>query len=332
MSVSRTHRLIRLIRMLQSGRDYDAEGLSHGLKVSRRTLFRDLTMLKAAGVPFSYDKRTQRYRIGQDFFLPPINFTVGEALALMLVTRKIAQETIHPDYALAHEAALKLESAIPAGVRRHCGALLGTMDVRFWPTSDPQSVSHLMHRIGRAMQQHRKLSMRYDSYLDRDVIGVTLHPYRRAFIRRAWYIIGYSESHGEVRTFKLERIVALDVSDETYDLPADFDLEDHFGNAWQMIRGDQRYRVRIQFAPMVAGNVEEVLWHKTQRITPLEDGAILFEVTVDGIDEISWWILGYGDQAVVLSPPELRRLIIDRSRRLLERYESAEPPPPPPRS
>ena len=51
-----------------------------------------------------------------------------------------------------------------------------------------------------------------------------------------------------------------------------------------MIRGDQRYRVRIRFQPRVAGNVEEVTWHKTQVTQRMEDDALLFEVEVDGIE------------------------------------------------
>ena len=73
--------------MLQSGRRYDADGLADGLTVSRRTLFRDLKMLEAAGIPFEYDKKSKQYQINKDYFLPPINLTVGEALALMLLTR-----------------------------------------------------------------------------------------------------------------------------------------------------------------------------------------------------------------------------------------------------
>ena len=53
----------------------------------------------------------------------------------------------------------------------------------------------------------------------------------------------------------------------------------------------------------------------------LEDDSLLFEVEVDGIEEISWWVLGYGDQAVVLDQPELRALVIERARRTLEHYD-----------
>jgi proteasome accessory factor B len=104
----------------------------------------------------------------------------------------------------------------------------------------------------------------------------------------------------------------------------DFSLENYFGHAWLMIRGDRRYHVVIRFQPKVAGNVDEVVWHKTQRTTHLPDGAMLFEVDVDGVEEIAWWVLGYGDQAEALEPPELRALIAGHARRMATLYQSRE--------
>ena len=94
-----------------------------------------------------------------------------------------------------------------------------------------------------------------------------------------------------------------------------------------MIRGDRRYHVTIRFGPKGAGNVEEVLWHKTQQTRRLEDGALIFEADVDGLGEIVWWILGYGQEAVVEQPPELRELLAQHARTMAGHY-AAEPESP----
>jgi proteasome accessory factor B len=78
--------------------------------------------------------------------------------------------------------------------------------------------------------------------------------------------------------------------------------------------------VVIRFEKTVARNVAEVRWHRTQRSKFLDDGRLEYCVTVSGLHEISWWVLGYGDQAEVLEPPELRRLVADRASRLADRY------------
>jgi predicted DNA-binding transcriptional regulator YafY len=54
----------------------------------------------------------------------------------------------------------------------------------------------------------------------------------------------------------------------------------------------------------------------------LDDGSLEFQVTVSGLQEISWWIMGYGDQAEVLEPAELRAMIHERARKLVAMYEN----------
>jgi proteasome accessory factor B len=81
-------------------------------------------------------------------------------------------------------------------------------------------------------------------------------------------------------------------------------------------------RVLIRFSKLVAQNVAEVVWHKTQQTAARDDGTLDFRVTVSGINEISWWILGYGDEAEVLEPPALRRLVAERAARMAQRYRA----------
>ncbi len=59
-------------------------------------------------------------------------------------------------------------------------------------------------------------------------------------------------------------------------------------------------------------------WHGTQKTTFNEDGSLTAEFRVDGLGEISWWILGYGDQVEVLRPAVLRKRIAKIALRMVE--------------
>ncbi len=85
-----------------------------------------------------------------------------------------------------------------------------------------------------------------------------------------------------------------------------------------MIQEGKIYHVKLRFAPKVAQNVAEVQWHGTQKTTFNEDGSLIAEFRVDGLGEISWWVLGYGDQVEVLAPAALRKQIAKIARRMVE--------------
>jgi proteasome accessory factor B len=142
------------------------------------------------------------------------------------------------------------------------------------------------------------------------------------FNERAWYLIGRSSHHhGAVRTFKLGRLKHLTPTGRFFAPPKGLTLEKHLGNAWRMIRGSPTSEVVLKFSPMVSPNVAEVNWHRTQRLRWDDDGAVHFTVTVDGLDEIVWWILGYGPEVEVISPPELRDRLAALTQRMLKMYE-----------
>ena len=87
-----------------------------------------------------------------------------------------------------------------------------------------------------------------------------------------------------------------------------------------MIPEGKLYNVHLHFSRQVAGNVAEVQWHRSQRVEWNDDGSAEFFATVDGLGEIGWWVLGYGDQVEVISPAPLRKRIADVAQGVLNQY------------
>ncbi len=320
MDVAVLERLFRLIRLLRSGRSYGADLLADEVGCARRTLFRDIALLETAGVPVRYDRGDHTYSLDRSFFMPAVSLSMEEVLAVMLATRKALPIMVAPDHPALVSAAMKIESTLPIPMQELGHSLIELTDVREWPTSDHESVDAICTTLRIALTDRQKVILRYDSYYEGKVIDVVVHPHRLMFAQRGWYLIAFSESDDETRTFKLERITSLELSGEHYTPDEEFSLDEYFGNAWQMIRGGRSFHVRLRFSRKVAGNVEEVLWHKTQSTRRLSDDRLIFEAEVDGINEISWWVLGYGDQVEVLEPPELRQLMTERIERLAAIY------------
>jgi predicted DNA-binding transcriptional regulator YafY len=289
--------------------------------VSRRTVFRDLCLLRDAGVPLVYDELHQGYQIPGTYILPSTSFTPEEALALIVLCHDVGGQLPAPFFALARNAAMKLESTLPGQLREKVRATGYAVQIQMTPANRFYGQESVYERLLQAVTERRSVRIRYRSLAEEEVICTRLHPYRLLFSRRSWYVIGRSSLHRATRTFNVGRIMELDLLEDRYEVPRGFSVDRYLGNAWHLISeaGPDR-EVVVRFSRKVAQNVAEVAWHKTQRLEFRADGSLDFSVTVSGLGEISWWILGYGDQAEVVQPPELRRIVAGHAARMIEKY------------
>jgi predicted DNA-binding transcriptional regulator YafY len=319
---SKIRRLLQLIELLQSGRTYNTRELAELSGISRRQVFRDLKALQDSGIPLLFDAQRQGYWLTGSTYLPPTDFTLDETLSLLILAHNLGRaEAGVPFQSAAQSASAKLLGNLPGRLRGHVGELAAAVDVRL-DSHHPHRTDHSAYeQLLRAIRTRTRVRIVYDSLFEQAELNTLLSPYRLFFRRRAWYVVGRSSVHRGVRMFHLGRIRTLEAMSETFQIPARFSLDRYLGNAWHLVRGPERdVRVMIRFQPKVAHNVAEVTWHKSQQVVWNADGTLDFSVIVDGLSEISWWILGYGDQAEVLAPAELRTAISGHVLRLAQLY------------
>jgi predicted DNA-binding transcriptional regulator YafY len=319
--LDRIQRLLRLVELLQSGRSLNSSQLAEICKVSRRTVFRDIGTLRGSGIAVNYDEDRRTYTMPSSMLLPAANFTLQETLSLLLVSYELGDERKGiPFQAAARAAALKLLGNLPRQMRERLSQRTEAISVRLDPHSDPKEAAPIFQLLTQAIAERRPLRIQYKSLTEWNDITTALSPYRILFSRRNWYVIGRSSVHRSVRTFNVGRIKSAEPIGGQFRIPQRFSLDRYLGNAWHLIRDKGRHRVVVRFEKQVASNVAEVNWHKTQSLRWNDDGTLDFRATVDGLGEIVWWILGYGRQAEVLHPPELRAMIAEHVTALAEIY------------
>ena len=324
MNVSRIYRLLRLVTLLQSGRSYTADQLAEDLQVSRRTIFRDLNALELAHIPYYYDPAGKTYRISRHFFLQPVNLTLGEALALLVLSGSLTDKANIPLLLPGAHAAAKIESILPEPIRQHVGSVIDRLSLHLGPMARHEGAEDDFEQLSIAIARRNVCRMKYDSFLERKILTLTIHPLRLVFIQRAWYLLAWSVKGKAIRTYKLIRIQSLTVQKATFSPGHEALLEDHFGLAWAMIPEGRVHKVHLHFEPKVAGNVAEVQWHPTQNITWNHDRSIEFHAEIDGLSEILWWILGYGDQVKVIAPQKLARNIRNVAEKVVAKYKTKD--------
>lgn len=324
MYPERIGRILRLVTLLRSRRYYSGQELAEKLEVSKRTVYRDLNVLEAAGIPCYHDENSGGYHILDSFFLPPVSFTLEETLSLLMLVEGQKKAQGFPFMLDAARAFQKIESLLPSGIQKEVAALCGNMEINLGPMTDLRDFDSVYMTVREAIKNRQVLTCLYKSLFDKKTVDIELEPYTLFFSKRSWYVAGHSSLDHGVRMFKLNRFEKLEPIDRRYTIPTDYCFDRLIGNAWNMIRGEKTYDVKIYFSPGVADNIVDTIWHSTQKMVRTNDGGVEMSVTVDGLNEIVWWVLGYGEYAKVLEPKELIDRITASSQKILQTYSTCE--------
>ncbi|MFA9480232.1 helix-turn-helix transcriptional regulator [Phycisphaerales bacterium AB-hyl4] len=328
---SRIHRLLKILMLIQSGGTWTAERLAAECDVAVRTIYRDLKTLEGAGVPYFFDGEQKGYRVRRDFFMPPVELTLDESLALLALGEHVAGREQVPMTRAAERAIAKVRSQLPTAVQQEVEQLDGRVAIDLAAAGPHDGIADVYEQVRSAIADRRMLRCSYESIqssLDGGTGGggsggagggggdevFEFRPYALLFAQRAWYAVGHHGGRGAVRQLKLNRFTAVERTGKPYEIPADFSLADHHGQAWRMIRGEPRCDVELHFDAAFAETVADTRWHSTQQVDWHDDGSITFRCQVDGLDEIVWWVLSMGPHCVVKQPVELA----DRVRSLAE--------------
>ncbi len=315
------------------------EDLSKLLRKNFEQIEREIILLQNAGFPIVKDAETDKWRLVSNYGVPKIDFTPKEVLSLILLFKKYGQYMEEPLFSSTLNAVLKLASQLSPDffemvVRTDRIKFFNTpIDYLYQTESDivseevKENSADRMSLLLKAIEEKRTIRILYQPPVESSPLQTTVNPYT-LFFTRSWYLIGYSSLFHEIRTFKVNRIEECVLEETTFQLPLNFSLENYFGNAWNMIRrpGDD-YEVVVRFSSKSARNVSEIKWHKTQEVHFLEDGSVELQFLISGLDEIIWWVLGYGSEAKVIKPKELQLKIQEHVHRMKETYRIKDQSP-----
>ncbi len=215
----RADRLFQIVQILQHRRLTTAAILAERLGVSERTVYRDVRDLGASGVPIQGEAGVG-YRLGKDFELPPLMFTLDEIQALVLGARMVESWADAPLRRAAQSALEKVGAALPPAQR---GRLHNTALFSVSFHIPPQARKHL-EPLRHAIDDHKRVCIRY---CDREGRATerTVRPLGLFFWGHGWTLGTWCELRSDYRNFRLDRVESLDVLDETFECVEPVTLE-----------------------------------------------------------------------------------------------------------
>ena len=147
-------------------------------------------------------------------------------------------------------------------------------------------------------------------------------PYALVLYEQGLYVHGYSHRSEEERLFAVDRMTQVTLTEDRFEIPASYSATERYAKQFGLIE-ESPQEVTIRFSQDVAHLMRERQWHPTQRIKKLKNGSVEVTFHAGGLDEIAWWVLGWGKEAKVLSPPNLVKIMTDQLSKSLKHYARA---------
>lgn len=320
-------RLLAARRLLEHPEGHTVYDLADRLSVSVRTAHRIVAALSLAGDPLveSWDGSRKVFRIAESGRAIRLRLTVAQAVALCLAqsTLGFLEGTgIKEDL---DDVLASLEKSLARRDLFQTGGLARKIHARGEPAQQLSGRIEDVDDLVTALVREEKVDLHHDAVAEGKEPFV-VRPYTLLVYKRGLYLAGFSERHGEVRTFGLDRMRSVDRrAGDKFDYPKDFSPDALFDGAFGLHRGAPA-RVVVRFDAKVARFVRRRTWHPTQTLRDLADGGVELTMEPRGTTEITSWVLGFGETAEVVEPATLRDEIARALRAATARYDA--PPTP----
>ena len=308
-----TTRVLAVLELLQTHGRMSGPDLAKRLEVDARTLRRYITMLQDLGIPIETERgRYGAYIMGAGFKLPPMMFTDDEALALaigLLAARQLGLAEAAPS---VESAQAKLERVMPRALKGRVRALNETiaLDLRDMPIASP---SQVMLSMSSAAQLLRRTHMRYKSSQDEESER-DFDPYGLAYRQGRWYVVGHCHLRNDLRSFRLDRVVGIDLLDINFTRPDEFDTLAYMNQAIASLPREFPVEVLLKTDMTTA---QDQLLDGMGLLTPVAEGVLLRGRT----DDLKWYahhLASLEFRFEVHQPDTLRQAVRELAAQLLE--------------
>ena len=321
-------RIFEIHQAIQSGCFPNCRTLAEQIGVIPKTIQRDVTfMQKDLGLPIEYDSLRHGYHYArpvQDF--PLLKVSVGDVVALFLARKAITPIHGSPLEETLRESFRRLSSTLVGEVSFHWSDLDEVFSARDSGVVPADVV--LFEKVARAILETCELKFDYRKIDGEEWEPRRLQPYHLTEFDGGWYVIGFDPDRKARRTFALQRIRRARPLKVRFLRPADFSLNDHLGGSFGVWHSPgergKRSRIRLSFTGWAARLVSERRWHPSQQIEwkGKKDDELVMTLELSSFEEIRRWILSWGTQVEVLSPPKLRTDLKEEAEGLAALYRA----------
>lgn len=313
--------LVRLLNAIDEGR-HSFEDLKVRIAddkpPSTRTLRRYLSILADAGFPWYFDRRLGTYRFSEGYSLKRLNLSSRELFGLVTLKRLGASLGGTLASAIDDAASKLVQIADSRGAVQLEGG--SSLSLRIDEVVLEPEAERVFEVLREAEVQRRRVAFKYvdknGAHSERSV-----DPYGFIVSAGRVYLVGYDHTRSDMRVFAVDNATAPKILPSRFEKPADFDLNAFGAYSLSGVRhAAEPIEVTIRFSSIVAKAARRVRIAPQRRSEERADGSLDIVYAVADALEIVRWSLGWGGEAEVVAPSEVRGVARELVDRIAGRY------------
>lgn len=317
-------RMLRLLSLLQSHRDWSGQELAERLEVSPRTVRRDVDRLRELGYPVDATRGVDGgYRLAPGASMPPLVLEDDEAVALVVALHASATMAISGTADASIDTLAKVVQVLPPRLRRRAEDVARMTVTAEWSTTVETVDPLVLTTLASSARNVERVEFVY-----RDRAGVVgdrlVEPMRLVMLGRRWYLVAYDVNRLDWRTFRVDRIERPRSTGRVFQ-PKPLPIDDAAEYVRSSIQGAARALEIEVDLELPATSVGDRFAHWST-VTPLGPARCRMTISTDDFDWPTMMLASLGADFEVIAPDAFRDHLAAVGRRFTR---STAPPPAP---
>ncbi len=313
-------RMLKIHQAILAGGHPNASTLARELEVSAKSVQRDLDFMRdRLELPIAYDSRKYGFYYTEEVSaFPSLQITEGELFAL-LVAEKALQQYRGTNFEKPLMSAFKkMAASLPDTVSLQLADW--EQAISFRTSAMPILDLEAFDALARAAARREQIEIVYRKPGTAAGEPRVIDPYQLANINGEWFLFAFDHLRNDLRTFAPTRIQSVRLTGRTFARPRKFSIDHRLRDSFGVLSGRESQEVVIRFNAFAAEFIREKRWHASQVMKVLPEGGLELSLRLSSLIEVQRWVLSWGSNALVVSPPELATMVRKEAERVAAAY------------
>ena len=274
---------------------------TYGISTSRGTVSDDIKVLQELGIDITVEPSTQNrfYLVGRRFDLPELKTMIDAVESARFIPKEKSADLV------------KKISSLTS--RKNAEKLVRNVDVENRIKADNEKIYYIMEALNDAINAQKKVSFQYFTYnvrkeqkLKYEGYTYIFSPYKLIWNGDYYYVVGYSEKHKGIGSFRVDRIVRSPrvLDEDAVQPPKDFDLNVYLNSMFRMYNGERKQIVLICDNDLMDAIIDKF----GKDVTVLANDMKSFRAVVTtSVGPVFYsWVFGFGGKVRIKAPDEVK--------------------------